>query len=422
MSVSGFEGAAGCGKTFALIKKLEQQIAQRTILQHERVLALTYMHGSRKRLSNKLSSVNTIKGRFDCLTVDSLAALVCRRWLTLLRALELQPAAETDYNTQCLNVSRLLQTAEVQIWFKLSYPFVIIDEAQDLCEIRTGLISSIANCTDVFLALDEFQCLNDELKPNPAVQWLHSQCTPTTLTTFHRTNDSDLLAAARAIREGQAPVSGGRFSFNATPGIPIAAAAVASAIAYGGTADIAIISPSLTGGFAQSIVERVITTACGKRKLGPYNIRWEQSDAAVIERLTTDIPISDNFTYAEVLEYWRAKSKESTICRSMSAWIVKQRQVNGVTGFSRLEIINKLEKIVIRHRQFSGNDERGFKAMTVHQAKNREFDGVIVLWPYTVAGDTDAKRRLLYNAVTRAKKWCKIFAQNQSILNVPPFT
>ena len=39
--------------------------------------------------------------------------------------------------------------------------------------------------------------------------------------------------------------------------------------------------------------------------------------------------------------------------------------------------------------------------MTVHQAKNREFDSVIILWPYEVAGTADRQRRLLYNAVTR---------------------
>jgi DNA helicase IV len=60
--------------------------------------------------------------------------------------------------------------------------------------------------------------------------------------------------------------------------------------------------------------------------------------------------------------------------------------------------------------------------MTVHQAKNREFDGVIVLWPYTVAGDEEQHRRLLYNAITRAQRWFTVIAQNATILARPPFS
>jgi DNA helicase IV len=59
--------------------------------------------------------------------------------------------------------------------------------------------------------------------------------------------------------------------------------------------------------------------------------------------------------------------------------------------------------------------------MTVQQAKNREFDGVVVLWPYQVGGDAEHRRRLLYNAVTRARRWCTVIVQSQNILNAPPF-
>jgi DNA helicase IV len=60
--------------------------------------------------------------------------------------------------------------------------------------------------------------------------------------------------------------------------------------------------------------------------------------------------------------------------------------------------------------------------MTVHQAKNREFAGVVVLWPYEVGGDGETKRRLLYNAVTRAQAWCTVIVQSKKLLSAPPFT
>lgn len=77
---------------------------------------------------------------------------------------------------------------------------------------------------------------------------------------------------------------------------------------------------------------------------------------------------------------------------------------------------------VALQRQYGGTTKHHFTALTVQQAKNREFDGVVVLWPYKVGGDNEHKRRLLYNAVTRARRWCNIIVQGPRILNAPLFT
>jgi hypothetical protein len=64
--------------------------------------------------------------------------------------------------------------------------------------------------------------------------------------------------------------------------------------------------------------------------------------------------------------------------------------------------------------------------MTINQAKNREFDGVIILWPFEVWGDLDSQRRRLYNALTRAQKWAVVIVQDDpkksSRLSVAPFS
>lgn len=59
--------------------------------------------------------------------------------------------------------------------------------------------------------------------------------------------------------------------------------------------------------------------------------------------------------------------------------------------------------------------------MSVHGAKNREFEHVVVLWPLAVAGDDEHKRRLLYNAITRAKSDCLVLVQLKQQLDQPPF-
>ena len=62
---------------------------------------------------------------------------------------------------------------------------------------------------------------------------------------------------------------------------------------------------------------------------------------------------------------------------------------------------------------------------TVHGAKNREFDNVIVLWTYKLPPDQEQQRRLLYNAITRSKSNCMLLvignvdrAQNDPVLSL----
>jgi superfamily I DNA/RNA helicase len=61
--------------------------------------------------------------------------------------------------------------------------------------------------------------------------------------------------------------------------------------------------------------------------------------------------------------------------------------------------------------------------MTIHQAKNREFPVVIVLWPFQVTGDALRARRCLYNAITRAKRRAIVIVQDpkNKRLKAPPF-
>jgi superfamily I DNA/RNA helicase len=88
---------------------------------------------------------------------------------------------------------------------------------------------------------------------------------------------------------------------------------------------------------------------------------------------------------------------------------------------TRAEIEAVIARQLAMRRQRHGADNHDFAAMTVQQAKNREFEGVVVLWPYQVGGDAEHKRRLLYNAITRARRWCTIVVQNPNLLQDAPF-
>jgi superfamily I DNA/RNA helicase len=59
--------------------------------------------------------------------------------------------------------------------------------------------------------------------------------------------------------------------------------------------------------------------------------------------------------------------------------------------------------------------------MSIHRAKNMEFKNVVVLWPYSVSGNDEHLRRLLYNAITRAQHKCVVIALGKNRLTAAPF-
>jgi superfamily I DNA/RNA helicase len=59
--------------------------------------------------------------------------------------------------------------------------------------------------------------------------------------------------------------------------------------------------------------------------------------------------------------------------------------------------------------------------MSIHQAKNREFDRVIVLWPYEISGSDERKRRLAYNAITRARQEVHVIVHSEARVRQSPF-
>ena len=108
----------------------------------------------------------------------------------------------------------------------------------------------------------------------------------------------------------------------------------------------------------------------------------------------------------------------------MGHWLDIQRRTQGRIEFSKEEIVEAIQQSFSNRKHSNATTQRMPLAMTIHGAKNREFDVVIVLWPASmgVGGNADQKRRLLYNAVTRAKSRCLVLVQAQDALLQPPFT
>lgn len=420
MTIHAFTGGAGCGKTHMLMASLSAYLDATPLHSGQKVLALTFMHGSRRRLEERLGMLQSLRGRAECMTIDSFAWRLIRRWRSLTAALGFVNIEPSEHERVCEAASALLKIKEVQSWVVMTFPILVVDEAQDMTVDRLGMVAGLANRLEVFVAADEFQCLSEELRPNPACVWLSQVCVPEELTQPHRTNVDELLNAARAIRAGEAPKSENYFKVALTPRSPLAGAWINSNLSwYGGGKSVAIITPML-GAFA---IAALTWAAANKTKkgAGPYSIPWEQSEAKAATDYLATIQLdnqADSPSIAAVL----LAAGDARVASDVIEWLEIQRRTKAKVEFSRNEVEKIVAQSFAQRRQSQRSGVRGWKGMTVHGAKNREFDNVIVLWPAGVGGSDEQKRRLLYNAVTRAKERCIVLVQATAHISLPPFT
>lgn len=421
MTLAAFTGSAGVGKTFQLMRVLAEALIQAPLAEGQKVLALTFMHGSRRRLDDRLRSVPGLRGRYVCMTTDRFAWELCIRWRSLRVALGMAALDENQYEETCNAAGQLIEREEVRSWITASYPYVIIDEAQDLTAPRLRIAAALEQNVSMFVAADEFQCLSAALRPNPAVAWMEATCVPTILGVQRRTNQAPLIAAALAVRNGARVVDAPPFRILTGPGRPpyhLAATCVANAVRWNGGREIALLTPSKAGGFATRVVERMALGACGQS--GPYKFFWEQLDENAAAEYVANLNLPQDGNIADTLGALEAANPHPAVTMCKEA-ITRARRIKGQVTFPAATVHLQLSNSFARFKRFARYDGVRLKAMTVHQAKNREFEGVIVLWPYQVANDAEQARRLLYNAITRAQRWCTVIVQNQNMLDRPPF-
>jgi hypothetical protein len=419
VSVWAVSGAAGYGKTFRLMQRLEEELIANPLRENQRVLALTYMHGSRRRLEQRLKDMEVLHRRYSCTTIDGFARTLRERWQRLATALEQPSAAESDFDPQCQFAADLLERDAVLSWACTAYPIVIVDEAQDLDEGRLRIVAGFRQSACLLLAFDDFQCLEASRRPSPAALWIPTVCRPEELQKPQRTGVRELLEAAAALRSGGVLVNGTNFKMQGCDGLYPAAAMLAAQLSWHREKSIAIITPARKGNYATGLIHRVSTVACGEKKHGPHAITWDDAQSSssdCVLKLEMDTSASIDAVLVAL-----ALLPQSAASANLIRWTKRQQDVLGRSHVTRQELLDRARRHAAVHKSHTGRAERGVRAMTVHQAKNREFDGVVVLWPHVLRNDIEGKLRLLYNAVTRAKKWCLVIVQGQLRLQEPPF-
>lgn len=424
MSLRVVTGAAGTGKTTRLLSLVDAWFAHHALTDGQRVLALTFMHGSRIRLSDRLRA-SAARARFDCVTFDGFAREICTRWRTCLSSLGVTIPTDDDpsvYETTCDAAAKLLEDPLVARWVAVTYPLIVVDEFQDCYGSRPQLVGRLAVVADVLLAADPFQDLK-EVGGNPAMAMLAGAGAETEeLAQVHRTNVAGLLAGAAALRSGNALVAGAGLTIESVPSEHLGASKVCLFIAGLKGASAAVLSAGrpTSGNFAKKVLDAAAATeGYGAHKnLGPYVVPWESSPDAHRDQIVDALALDDAPRSSDAIR--AVLPRGNPLSRFMDDWLERERRLRGRSAFSGPEIRLRVARAEAAHRAMPRHGT-ALRALTIHQAKNREFDRVVVLWGYQVPKDVEMRRRWLYNAITRARIAAKVIVLGAKRLKEPPF-
>lgn len=425
MTVLFFSGGAGTGKTTRLMEELRSRISGGHIKEGQKILALTFMHGSRRRLEEKLRSIPEAKGRFSCQTIDSFAYGIVSRWKDLAVSKGYPtPGDELEYEKVCQASSDILNNDSASIWVSTLYPIIVLDEFQDCNINRISIFDGLSKFCTILAALDPFQDLSAQSECH-ALKWLKEKGTEITLTQIHRTSQVGLISAFTSVRNGTCPSLGGSNGIFISYGHSnsVSLSSTARTLTWKGAQNTAILCPTSYGNcpFFRHIIDGLST---GKVKfripkrtppafslVGPFRISYEKGNVEIEDELWLSLGIKSK-DLSKLIKSNKIKiNKEIFGAEHLETWLSKQRELRARIEFSIEELKIQIKKIIQRLRAFSFQPRGGIKAITVHQAKNREFDHVILLWPLKIDPDKEKQKRLFYNGITRARVSCSVIIQ-----------
>ena len=428
MSLRVITGGAGTGKTTRLLALMDEWIENKGLQENQRVLALTFMHGSRMRLSQRLQ-VSRARGRFECITFDGFAHQLCRRWRTHLAAAGVSLLPDSDenhYEATCDAAAALLQNPLVVRWVVATYPLVLVDEFQDCYGARPRFLQLLAGLADVVAAADPFQDLK-ETGVNPAVaMFTAAGAYGEELSQVHRTRVPALLAGATALREARRVEPGPGLTIEAVPSHHVAAAKVCAVIAKLGKVSAAVISAGrpTPNSFSLKVIDAAAATKGygAKKSLGPYTVPWESSADVHRDGLLASLNVDeDQRLSAAALTALLPAS--NPLSRVLLEWLAREQRLRGRSEFLSSELRSQVARAEAAYRALPRR-ERGLRALTIHQAKNREFHRVVVLWGFGIPSSVEMQRRWLYNAITRARESAVVLVHDPQKKRIcePPFT
>lgn len=425
-----FIGAAGTGKTYQLIEEALKCAKAINWTEGQRILGLTFMHGSRGRMDERFGQLREKGYRTSAETIDSFSLDLVRRFRRSIRLnglVQVDPEAGNgwsgsndlhlaSFETIRQSAIEILGLQSVQTTLRSSYPLIVIDEVQDCTDGLFEIVKLLAKCSHMICAGDEFQHLNRESSVSPVMQWLKREHGVVELTEPKRTTVLPLLDAALRLRNDDR--NGLSIPILSVPSYALCAWEIASRVGYQGwRGSIALLSPvSLArSAFVRQTVERLNKEIGKTKKIGPYPVHWEETqDVRRLEALRiawSPFEAVGQCTPEELR--FQSMTHEALELRSVYGTIRRQLILGGKAAINSTEFSRIASRTLQGNQRWRGRDNfPGRRGMSIHSAKNREFDRVVILWPYEASGDDLYRRRLLYNAVTRAKHDVVVLVQD----------
>lgn len=441
MTFDFFEGAAGTGKTYNLVGHAGEVVQGGALDEGRKLLALTFMNGSRRRLESRLGENPTFRQRFDCQTFDVFARTVSARRRSLITpAMQQQADALGEFDGPCTLAADLLENEAVRQWVARSFPLILVDEAQDLDEHRMRILQGLSLTSRIIAAADAFQCLHNGRDTAPLMGWLEGAGQTHHLSQVRRTTQQGLLAAALAVREGRdmktvltantfnnrTTWNGAGFRLLDAPATNTNHALLTWAIAN----DIAqrqgpvvILTPDARNSIIRAALNTLQTKQHTRKSgatFGPYPHTWDRHDNEKADALLADITLPETASCADLRTLLTPLAEHAAIAQTIGR-MDRLRRAHGQTDFSAAQVTAFVRESVRDRSRLGFQRQSGHLAMTIQRAKNREFPNVILLWPHTATGSAEHLRRLLYNGITRAQRHCTVIVLGQNRMNAPPF-
>jgi len=418
-------GYAGTGKTTRAMDLVKERVDGISKLEYQSFLGMSFMHGSRRRLDQKLREVCG-HTPYRATTIDAFALSILNRWRTSVGLSKpLSPMTgdrgpieglfevRAGFEWIRAEAAKLLSKQTVGGLVGLSFPLIVVDEFQDCQGPQLEIVKALANHTQLLLAADDFQLLNPIGSNCPAVEWAlelehDGRGVVEDLSTPRRTTNRALLEAARCLRDNRTsnivtiPVV-------CCPNAGPAAWWIISKIAmppFKWKGNCALISPTL-----DSFVNKTLDSCNNqlvKKNLPPIHFHAERSQEYEIELLAESLRISTGAS-----EDWTPPSCiDSPMGQHVIDTVQQYCRLRGIKPIPERLVASFAERTIHTQRAYAQRSPNRI-VTTIHGAKNREFDNVFVLWnSYTVGHwSTEEQRRLLYNAITRARRNCVVLVQ-----------
>jgi hypothetical protein len=263
--------------------------------------------------------------------------------------------AEDQYDETCALAAALMSRPAVRSWVSMSYPILLVDEAQDLSRERSAIIAEASTECRVLLAYDEFQCLNPNLRPMPpdahpglAVASLHANHPYGMPPRRHcriarcgaRRTESRRREARWKTLQDHADAGTAQFRCNMSGERYCVAwprkRSNSDAVASGRSAD--------------GIIGLVRAGPLGRYQSGPFPIEWESSDEMECNELWERVAMPERCSTSDAIAALRAHMHVPAV-KAAKEWVARQRRVLGVEEITSDHVRRQVErKLVARSR------------------------------------------------------------------------